>query len=137
MSYKVTVVSTSSNFFIRNDSEATNLYSFWDTYGGQWNKGETISLNQGNYIAVRTGPYGNSDTLLYALTNGGYTLFTDKGFVVLNGSLAEGEYEYNLVTFSEVPTSESCRLTSNRLSPPKFRLRKFFRINPRKAMIGG
>lgn len=67
------------------------------------------------------------------------TVLTKNGSVTYDAKAmsASEKIEVELVPFSEVPTSDSCRLTSNRLSPPKFKLRKFFRFNPRKAMIGG
>lgn len=60
------------------------------------------------------------------------TVLTKNGSVTYdaNAMVAGEQIEVELVPFSEVPATEPCRLTSNRLSPPKFNLRKFFRINP-------
>ena len=64
-----------------------------------------------------------------------FTMYgTDKTYVI-DGAVNNNEpFEVELTT---EPISGTCRLTSNRLSPPKFRVRKLFRFNPRKAMIGG
>ncbi len=77
----------------------------------------------------------NNKVVVYGYYPYAFTMYgTDKTYVI-DGAVNNNEpFEVELTT---EPISDSCRLTSNRLSPPKFRLRKLFRFNPRKAMIGG
>lgn len=70
----------------------------------------------------------NGKVVVYGYYPYAFTMYgTDKTYVI-DGAVNNNEpFEVELTT---EPKADTCRLTSNRLSPPKFNLRKFFRINP-------
>lgn len=141
MSYKVRIEKVYSNVFVINnigtETISIKLYT---------SSGETSSyFNPGGQYTIgseKAAIFGSSDLIqVFGFIGNPYlTVFTKDGFITKNMSSGKVKlFECELVPFSAVPipASDTCRLTSNRLSPPKFKLRKFFRVNPRKAMIGG
>ena len=98
------------------------------------NLSDTAYLSAGNYISIlNSGMWclrkaSNGAMMAYGYSSNIFTMYgTDKTYVI-DGAVNNNEpFEVELTT---EPITEPCRLTSNRLSPPKFRLRKFFRINP-------
>lgn len=139
MSYKVRIQSIEQNnsvvgYRIDNIGTETIVY-LYNNYSNSY------YLNAGGYISVlNTSSWclrkaSNNAMVTYGYSPNVFTMYgTDKTYVI-DGAVNNNEpFEVELTT---EPITESCRLTSNRLSPPKFKLRKFFRINPRKAMIGG
>ena len=105
-----------------------------DYYGYTYtNKPEsTFGMSNPYFIIYNSGNTEHKNVIGYFTYGVFITLYTDRGFICTSvGDMErDKEFEYNLIPFSEVSTSDSCRLTSNRLSPPKFKLRKLFRFNP-------
>lgn len=132
MSYKVRIEYVYTNtFVIRNIGTETISIKLYTS------SGETSSyfIPGGQYTisSQKAAIFGSSNlTQVFGFIGNPYlTVFTKEGFITEDMSNSEVEpFECELVPFSEIPTTDTCRLTSNRLSPPKFKLRKFFRINP-------
>lgn len=133
---------------LTNLSDSVTLY--WDySYSSSPFESGTESLAPGNY---KISPFDNRYGMIFYLEENGarynvgckasvyrvsWTIFLGKeGVVEMNEYLFESNPFSIDITLTTEPTTDTCRLTSNRLSPPKFKLRKFFRINPR-IMIGG
>lgn len=138
-----------SSVILKNLSD--NVILYWDySYSSSPFESGTQSLTPGKYEIA---PFDNRYGMIFYLEENGvrynvgckasvyrvsWTIFLGKeGVIEMNQYLFENNpFSVDIILTTE-PITEPCRLTSNRLSPPKFKLRKFFRINPRKAMIGG
>ena len=139
--------SPQSGTVLTNLSEDVTLYF---TYTSSPGDSSTQSIAPTRYWI---GPFDNKNGIVYFLKEdnkdvcvGSYAdawsksviLFISKDGIVNFSELnLTAPYSYDIVLTTKPPKGSDARLTSNRLSPPKFKLRKFFRVNPRKAMIGG
>ena len=95
-------------------------------------KNESVYYDSTQYGVI----YPKEKDLKYAMAilGGNYSniietdVFNTTDGVIITGldSKYNNEYSMEIELTDEVPTTDSCRLTSNRLSPPKFKLRKLF-----------
>lgn len=138
MSYKIQIQSrlySGSNveYIIKNiGTERITMNTGYNTLHLEFGQQESTSNKYGWSLLD-----DKSKVMLYGYSPYIFTMYgTDKTYVI-NGSTNNNEpFEVELTT--EPIESESCRLTSNRLSPPKFRVRKFFsRVKNRISNLCG
>ena len=127
-----------SGIILTNLSDSVTLY--WEySYSASPYESSTSSVAPGNeYNGVFDNRYGmifylkendtkyNVGCKASTYYSSWIIFFGKEGVIDMNQYFSKGNPFSVDITLTTEPLTDTCRLTSNRLSPPKFKLRKFF-----------